>query len=458
MRETVKSEKKVWDVVVIGAGIGGICAAVHLARAGYKVIVVEPKPPAVFRVGESLDWEAPVYLKKLGLSIDRWVAEGKATYKGGAVTTNTSQPGVEAEIGFSPLFRFLLTMVGRGKPTIHANREMIDEDLFAKMNEAGAELIIAKASKIETDGDLRVTGVILDNGERLEGKFYIDAAGRTGLFRRTFGIGQDMIGPKKVVVRSRFSNRYDGKGTRIRTDDTLGQAAWIWDINISDEITDIGLVIEAEDFANLRRRFKTMREIFLSQTQKHEDLDWLSPLVTEDTKFWTCTFQDMVSHKSYGGNWLAVGEAAFVVDAILSSGFTMSLRTGFNASKIIKKALQKNQSALSSKKCRIYHEKTFFHVRTIDRLIDVLWYKNSGLREFYSIMLNVNSILFFNFNLNHFHTRYTPHTLAELYFVKTLHRFIDAVVPPVQSFLIRRAKKKKKFNPYLVTVPKVGNK
>ena len=40
----------------------------------------------------------------------------------------------------------------------------------------------------------------------------------------TFGIGQDDIGPRKVVVRARFPHAYDGLGTRIRTDDTLVRA------------------------------------------------------------------------------------------------------------------------------------------------------------------------------------------------------------------------------------------
>ena len=63
------------------------------------------------------------------------------------------------------------------------------------------------------------------------------------MFRRAFGIGDQPIGPRKVVVRARFPHRYDGMGTRIRTDDTLGTSAWMWDINVSDDVTDIGIVV-----------------------------------------------------------------------------------------------------------------------------------------------------------------------------------------------------------------------
>src|SRR5438045_668212 len=72
------------DVVVAGAGVGGLALATRLGRLGCRVLVVErrlpsPGAPVPFRVGESLDWEAPIYLRRLGISLEQLVAEGKAT-------------------------------------------------------------------------------------------------------------------------------------------------------------------------------------------------------------------------------------------------------------------------------------------------------------------------------------------------------------------------------------------
>jgi 2-polyprenyl-6-methoxyphenol hydroxylase-like FAD-dependent oxidoreductase len=239
-------------------------------------------------------------------------------------------------------------------------------------------------------------------------------------------------------------------GTRIRTDDSLSQPAWIWDISVSQEITDIGLVIARSDLTALRRRFRTLHELFLHQVRKHADLDWLPPLVSEATPFWTCSFQDMVAHRSTGENWVAVGEAAFVVDAILSSGVTLALRTGFFASRIIAQALTGGDETLSPKWCQIYHEKTAASARTVNGLIDVLWYRGR-LRSYYPLMLNVASILFFNFNLNHLHTRYTPRTLFELRLLKLLHHGIDRFVPAYDAYLtghaLRKARLTRPFEP-----------
>jgi flavin-dependent dehydrogenase len=445
--ETRAAEETEFEVVVAGGGVGGLALATRLARLGHRVAVVERTPPGTFRVGESLDWEAPVFLGRLGIDVARWVEEGKATWKGGAVVSNVAQPNVRAEIGFSALFRALMTVVGRSAPTIHANRERIDVDLFDAAREAGARILPARVREVLREGD-RVTGLRLDDGRRLAGRFYVDATGSASLFRRSFGIGQDDIGPRKMVVRARFPHAYDGLGTRIRTDDTLGEAAWIWDINVSDSVTDVGIVVAEADFQMLRRRFGSLRAVFLHQCLKHPDLAWIEPLVREDTELWTCSFQDMVSHRSSGANWIAIGEAAFVVDAILSSGFTMSLRTGFFASDIVAEALAAGASELSPLRRRIYHEKTAAQIRTIDGLIDVLWYQGR-LREHYSLMMNVVSILFFNFNLNHLHTRFTPRGRLGLGALLLLHRGIDRWARFYDRQLHRLARRGGRWNPYL---------
>src|SRR5580704_6816784 len=69
------------EVTVMGGGLAGMAASLHLAGAGYRVTCIEPdtgsKPP----VGESLDWSSPALLEELGLSMDRLIRDNIATYK-----------------------------------------------------------------------------------------------------------------------------------------------------------------------------------------------------------------------------------------------------------------------------------------------------------------------------------------------------------------------------------------
>src|ERR1700675_3200869 len=69
------------DAVVIGGGLAGQAAAIHLARGGLRVICLEPRAPFHHIVGESLDWSAPQLFAQLGLTMEELVALGAATWK-----------------------------------------------------------------------------------------------------------------------------------------------------------------------------------------------------------------------------------------------------------------------------------------------------------------------------------------------------------------------------------------
>ena len=71
------------DAVVIGGGLAGQSAAIHLARGGLRVICLEPRESFHNHniVGESLDWSAPQLFAQLGLTMEDLVASGAATFK-----------------------------------------------------------------------------------------------------------------------------------------------------------------------------------------------------------------------------------------------------------------------------------------------------------------------------------------------------------------------------------------
>src|SRR5579863_5038385 len=69
------------DAVVIGAGLSGIAAAIHLARNGFRVICIEQRKDIANTVGESPDWSAPGLLADLGLPMEELISTGAATWK-----------------------------------------------------------------------------------------------------------------------------------------------------------------------------------------------------------------------------------------------------------------------------------------------------------------------------------------------------------------------------------------
>src|ERR1700704_6575373 len=69
------------DVTVMGGGLAGKAASLHLAKAGMKVVCIEPQQAVRPPVGESLDWSAPALFESLGLSSNNLLASRIATWK-----------------------------------------------------------------------------------------------------------------------------------------------------------------------------------------------------------------------------------------------------------------------------------------------------------------------------------------------------------------------------------------
>ena len=68
-------------VTVIGGGLAGITASIHLVRAGLRVVCVEANAVNADSIGESLDWSAPALLEDLGLPMEELIGRRTATYK-----------------------------------------------------------------------------------------------------------------------------------------------------------------------------------------------------------------------------------------------------------------------------------------------------------------------------------------------------------------------------------------
>ena len=77
------------DAVLIGAGLSGIAAAIHLARSGFRVICIEQRKEIANTVGESLDWSAPDLFAGLGLPMDELISTEAATWKRHITVTRT---------------------------------------------------------------------------------------------------------------------------------------------------------------------------------------------------------------------------------------------------------------------------------------------------------------------------------------------------------------------------------
>jgi flavin-dependent dehydrogenase len=162
--------------VVAGGGPAGAAAALALARGGRRVLLVEERPAAAFRVGEALPPAGRPLLRDLG-ALDRFLADGHLACHGNQSAWGS--PEVHAT-------DFIFDVNGHGW---QLDRARFDASLRAAAEDAGS--VIREAARVasaEFDGDEWRVSLSSKDGasaEEVRCGWIVDATGRsTGLARR----------------------------------------------------------------------------------------------------------------------------------------------------------------------------------------------------------------------------------------------------------------------------------
>jgi len=152
-------ENKTTDIIIIGGGLAGLVAALHLSRSGYSVILVEKNPYPRHKVcGEYISNEVLPYLAQLGLDP---VGENGAKRIGRLMLSTVSGKSIETKL---PLGGFSVS------------RYTLDHDLCQKAIQQGCRVIQDAVSDIRFAGD-HFEVITKENGE-LRGRIAIGAFGK----------------------------------------------------------------------------------------------------------------------------------------------------------------------------------------------------------------------------------------------------------------------------------------
>jgi len=310
------------DVAILGGGMAGLAAAIHLRRRGLRVLCIEPDRFPHARVGESLDWSSPGLLARLGIPGDSLIADRVATYKKSIQIVSNDRPPYHAQP--EPWFRH--KPIGFNIVTLHVDRAEMDQRLFAKATELGAEFLWDRVAKVETEGD-RVVAVATEGGQRIEAPWFLDASGRMArLLLKTFDIPKIDYGCEKVCFWTYFDSPPLCEGTTFyantASDDYL---TWIWEIPISPETVSIGCVMPAERVAERRRQGETTRDIL---TERLLRFPRFRPFIDQQPDFpvRSVAYRSFVAERASGPNWLILGEAASLPDPLTANGVTAAFR------------------------------------------------------------------------------------------------------------------------------------
>jgi menaquinone-9 beta-reductase len=333
------------DVTVMGGGLAGKAASLHLARAGLKVVCIEPAEAIRQPVGESLDWSAPDLLNALGLPMNDLIGAQMATWK--RHVTLKSRDGCTEHyvptpwLGGAPFHIELRTL--------HVDRLLMDQKLRKMTIAGGVTLIQDKIAGIERDGK-NISAVHTASGARFSSPWFIDASGfATSLLAREFNLPAISFGPQKVALWTYYAVSESTEGTTLYMEAMPKEYLdWVWEIPISSDVVSVGYVTTGTATKSKREETLSVEEIFRQQLMKFPRFEPLLRTGAQSALNVT-SYRCRVYAGVAGPNWLIAGEAASMVDPITANGVTAALRHAAEASELILKYRKRGTLPLKSR-------------------------------------------------------------------------------------------------------------
>jgi flavin-dependent dehydrogenase len=343
-----KTSSSVSDVTVIGGGLSGKAASLHLARAGLSVTCVEPGEGDRQVVGESLDWSAPDLLSALGLPMEELVSTQIATWKK-HVTVKSSDGSSEHYVP-SPWLA--------GPPfhvevrTLHVDRKRLDQELQRMVLDSGVKVLRDRVVRVERNerNDKNISVLHTATGAQLSSSWFIDASGSaTCLLAREFNLSAVQFGPPKVALWTYIPVTDLGEGTTLYMEASRAEYLdWIWEIPISTNVVSVGYATTGAAMKAKRAQGLSVEDIFRQQLKKFPRFEPLLQMPAQSDIHVT-SYRCRVHAGAAGPNWLIAGEAASMVDPITANGVTAALRHAAEASALIVKYRKRGRLPLSAR-------------------------------------------------------------------------------------------------------------
>lgn len=383
-----------FDVAVIGGGPAGTSAAILLAKAGKRVVLLERSRFPRFHIGESLlpaGWEL---WRRLGITA-KIEAEGFTVKQGINFGMFNQKPDVVLLTAEYPDYF--------ERPyTFHVERARFDEILLDHAAQCGVDVRQEwSVADILLEGE-QVTGVIAGpNGQPaypIQASVVIDASGRDCLISRKLGWRRPLPELNKISHFSHFKGAFrrnphdivtigeviDGS---VTTDIHTIDGGWVWYIPLQNDIVSVGVVLDARFAKSLggspQERFdKAIQDCacvseWLQNTTQTMDMETISSIGYMNERF-------------YGDGFVLVGDAAMFVDPVFSAGVTLAMRGGAYAADAILDGFA-NGNDFSAARLRQYEERIREPMERIFKMI-YNWYRILEQKDANNIILRARQI------------------------------------------------------------------
>jgi flavin-dependent dehydrogenase len=309
---------RIYDVAVIGSGPSGAVSALEARRHGLGVCVVGPSAKRMpSGVAESLMPGAVRDLEALGIGVD-----------------GTISAGIEASWG-SPSLIFQSAISNPHGPAVHVDRGLLDASLSDAIVDRGVAILASKLHGARREGDLWRLAV--EGGSTAMARIVLDASGRSAVFARSVGARRLEFDTMACTVAV-----FESLGTACPTSLLVeaGTDGWWFCTPLGDRAATATFVTEAR--ASIPLSAAAFAAAVARTTHISQRLEGY-----RIAALYRRPAGSALLAPSAGYGWVAVGDAAALVDPLSGAGIRDGLRTACAGARVCAAALSGDTEAFS---------------------------------------------------------------------------------------------------------------
>jgi len=352
---TVRGMDKTWDAVVIGAGPAGTSFAIHAAKEGLNILVLEKNSCGRDKpCGDGLTPRAIKELQGLGIETSDLHRIDGLRIVNKKRSRETPWP-VRAGFG----------SVGAAVP-----RAILDKRLQDAAQEAGVSILEhVEAASIETEGGEAI-GVRGVDGRLHRAPYVAIASGAGSAVAAGVGAGRSRSQLQGIAIRSYATStlsdtRYLEASIEIPEKGGLPGYGWVFPLGDGTVNIGYGYLTRGEKGAPLRKALATYHAGIKERWGLGEierDWAWRLPMRVE---------------KRHGAGWVALGDAAGLVNPCNGEGVDYALESGRIAAETLK--IHQNPAAAAVAYERILVEQFDWFLEAAARFAQII--KNPSLLD-----------------------------------------------------------------------------
>lgn len=364
------------DVIVIGGGPAGSCAAALIAEQGHDVLLIERSESTPFKIGESLMPATYWTLERLGVL---------EQMKSSPFTKKHSVQFFNHEGNGTAPFFFREIDGHESSQTWQVLRSEFDEMLLDNAAEKGVEVRRGESAKrVLFDGERAVGVSVGRNGgpySEIGARVVVDASGQSALVARHLKLRlyDNRLQNASLYAHFRGALRDPGdhEGATLVLH-TSNKDSWFWYIPLQDDVVSVGVVGSLDYLA--RGRKGSPQEIFEEElalcpevTRRIEGAEQLRPVqLIRDFTY--------RAKKFAGDGWVTIGDAFGFIDPIYSSGVFLALKSGEFAADAINEGFELDD--LSAAQLGKYGQEYLDGMEAIRKLVYAFYDHDFSFGEF----------------------------------------------------------------------------